>query len=262
MTMTRPTPSRTSQAVAIVRSHLRRPHSPGGESDAQLRLCAGMTGGRGMPAPLRAHLAARTRFVDRQVLGAIERGVHQIVVVGAGYDDRALRFRSRGVRFVELDHPSTQADKGRRLDRMKADLSGITLAPVDFRVDDVDRVLAGAGHARHRASLFVAEGLLVYLDEGTILGLLTGLRRRAATGSSLVVSLAVHGEGADSESVVAHVNAGRRHGEAEPWRTILPVRRHLDLLTESGWTVVESVDDAALGTGATPGRSLCAVALP
>ncbi|HEY2278392.1 MAG TPA: hypothetical protein VGI00_08540, partial [Streptosporangiaceae bacterium] len=50
--------SRTSQAVALTRAALERPHSPAGDPQAQTRLCQGMR-----PAPierLRPMLAART----------------------------------------------------------------------------------------------------------------------------------------------------------------------------------------------------------
>jgi hypothetical protein len=65
-------------------------------------------------------IIARTRFFDGRVLAAISAGTGQVVILGAGYDDRALRFRSPGVRFFELDHPATQADKARRLRALRA----------------------------------------------------------------------------------------------------------------------------------------------
>src|ERR1700722_10755413 len=118
-------PSRTSQTVALVRSELVRPCTHDGDPEAQRRLCAGMAPVGAFP--LRAHLAARTRFIDDQVLSALDRGVDQIVVLGAGYDDRSLRFRSPGVHFFEVDHPDTQTDKHRRLRESGADLTGPTL---------------------------------------------------------------------------------------------------------------------------------------
>ena len=117
--------SRTSQAVALTRAGMSRPHTPQGDPGAQARLCAGM---RPLRRP-RAGILARTRFFDDQVLAAISAGVGQVVICGAGYDDRALRFRSPGVRFFELDHPATQADKLRRLRDMDADLRDVVLAP-------------------------------------------------------------------------------------------------------------------------------------
>jgi methyltransferase (TIGR00027 family) len=209
--------------------------------------------------PLGEHLAARTRFFDAQVLAALDRDVRQVVILGAGYDDRALRFRAPGVSYFELDHPATLADKRRRLRRMRADRSGLAQAAADFRYDDVAAILAAAGHDAGRASLFLCEGLLVYLDQGTVTGLLAALRSRAADGSTLAASLAIHRAGLDSATVVARANARRPNGAAEPWRMILPRDEQLGLITAAGWSVTESVSDAELGTGA-PGRSVLVTA--
>ena len=183
-------PSRTSQAVALARSGMPRPTSPEGDPGAQESLCRGM---RPTSASwFRPQIRARTRFFDDQVMGAISAGTSQVVVCGAGYDDRGLRFRTTGVRFFELDHPATQVDKARRLRAIEPAGTGLALAPTDFRVDDVASALIGCGHDAGRPSLFICEGLLVYLDQPTCSRLLGGLRSRAAPGSTLAVSLAVH----------------------------------------------------------------------
>jgi methyltransferase (TIGR00027 family) len=221
-----------------------------------------------MPVParpwLRAHVAARTRFFDDQVLAAIGRGVRQIVILGAGYDDRALRFPAPGVRYFELDHPATQDDKRRRLGRINADVRALTLAPVDFRHGDVGTVLAGIGHDPGQSSLLVCEGLLVYLDTATIVRLLAGLRSRCAGASRLAASLAVHADGIDTAALLKQANAARRYGAAEPWRTILPAPAQRDLLARAGWSVDEWLEEAALGgrDGSGPGRSVFVVASP
>jgi len=246
--------------VAGTRAGLSRPHTQTGRGDAQQALCAGM-GTIGSPA-LRAHVAARTRFVDEQVLAAIAAGVTQVVVLGAGYDDRALRFNSPGVRFFELDHPATQVDKRRRVRAIGADTTDLTFAPVDFRVDQVGDVLESAGHDAGRASLFICEGLLVYLDEATIISLLAGLRSRAGPGTVLAASLAIHAATFDSATVVRIANSRRPDGGTEPWRTILPAASHLDLIRRAGWSPTLVVDDANVGTGAVPERSLLVAATP
>src|SRR5258708_12870588 len=99
--------SRTSQAVALTRAELDRPHSADGDPGAQRALCAGMT--FSPPPWLRPGIEARTRFVDEQVLAAIAAGVRQIVICGAVYDDRALRSLSNGVPYSNLHQPPTQA---------------------------------------------------------------------------------------------------------------------------------------------------------
>jgi methyltransferase (TIGR00027 family) len=241
-----------------MRAEFERPHTPEGDPDAQRRLARGMRPGGA--TKLREHLLARTRFFDRAVIRALARGVGQIVIVGAGYDDRALRFRTPGVRFFELDHPDTQDDKRRRLRFVS---NGPTLVPVDFEQDPVAAMLAVAGHSDSRATLFICEGLLVYLGLNDIGELLGGLASRAADGSELAVSLAVHPFGMSSEALLTAVNSARGRGaEAEPWRTILPAEAHLSLLRQSGWTEEEVLDDADVVPEATPGHSLLVRARP
>ncbi|MCQ4079797.1 class I SAM-dependent methyltransferase [Streptomyces sp. RB6PN25] len=251
-------PSRTSQAVALTRAELSRPHSPDGDPDAQRHLCAGM---RSAPPPwLRPQLAARTRFFDEHVTAGMGGGIRQIVVLGAGYDDRSLRFRTTGVRFFEVDHPATQTDKARRLRALRARADEPVLAAADFREDDVPTVLGACGHDPGERSLFICEGLLVYLEQPVIVRLLTGLRACAPSGSVLAASLAVHEDGLDSAEVAAAANARRRSGAREPWRTILPADAHLELFTRAGWSVEHAVDAVELDDGVRPGRCLLVTA--
>ena len=256
------TPSRTSQAVATTRVDFDRPHTPEGDPTAQARLCAGMT-----PGPigrLRPHLEARTRYIDQALLAAVERGLSQVAILGAGYDDRALRFRSPGVRYFELDHPATQEDKRRRLLEMGVDLDGEgpVLLPADFLADDVAGVLAAGGHDDCRPTLFICEGVLVYFDEPATVTLLSQVRRRSAAGSQLVATLATLPPGSDPAVVLAAANARRPNGASEPWRTMLPAAAQIDLMAKGGWDVVEAVDDVDLIDGAPPERSLSITAQP
>ena len=273
----------------MTRAGFDRPRSPAGDPQAQRRLCAGM-GSRALDY-MRASLAARTRFFDGQVTAAISAGLRQVVVLGAGYDDRALRFRSPGVTFFELDHPATQAGKRARLRvilaedaaarggndgevgalglagsvaRSAADrlLAPPVLAAADFTSDDVAGVLAGSGHDPALPTLFLCEGLLIYLDQASTVRFLASVRGAAAAGSPLAASLVTHADGLDSAAVVARGNARRRTAGAEPWRTILPAAGQSDLLARAGWRIVRAVDAADLGTGADPGRSLLVTAEP
>jgi len=262
----------------MTRAEFDRPHSADGDPDAQRKLCAGMRSV--VLTDMRASLAARTSFFDQQVMTAISAGVAQIVVLGAGYDDRALRFRAPGVTFFEIDHPSTQADKLARLTAILADdavlrsdpasagpvRSGLARGPVplaaDFRHDDVAAVLAGSGHDAALPSLFLCEGLLVYLDQPTTVRVLASVLAAAAAGSTLAASLAVHRDGLDSARVLEQANSRRRTAAAEPWLTILPARAHADLLVAAGWRITRTLDVADLGTGADRGRSLLVTAEP
>jgi methyltransferase (TIGR00027 family) len=255
-----PRPSRTSQAVAVTRAEFRRPTTPTGDPDAQAHLCEGMHWP--VPPDRVPSLRARTRFFDDAVLTATTEGTRQIVILGAGYDDRALRFRTPGIRFIEVDHPATQDDKARRVRELLVERSDEepTFVAADFALDDVGVALEAAGHDAARPSLFIGEGLLAYLDEPTIVRLLRAVRNRAPEGSVLAVSLAVHAAGIDSERLKQVANTQRRAGAAEPWLTILPTDAHLELLTRAGWRIERTVDQVELDAEAPAGKSLLVTA--
>ena len=70
---------------------------------------------------LRAFLAVRSRYAEDQLARAVERGVRQYVVLGAGLDTFAYRnpFRSAGLHVFEVDHPATQEWKRAQLRRSR-----------------------------------------------------------------------------------------------------------------------------------------------
>jgi methyltransferase (TIGR00027 family) len=253
--------SRTAQRVAAIRAGFERPSTPEGNDDAQRLLCRGMSASVRAPW-LRPHLLARTRFFDEATLAAISRGVAQVVILGAGYDDRALRFRAPGVRLFELDHPATQADKRRRLIAGGLLTDGPELIAADFKHEDVGALLERGGHTAGRDTLFICEGLLVYFDGPAIVTLLAALAARASPASILVASLASHSGDLDPRVVATAANARRRLGASEPWVTILPLQAHLGLLHDSGWVECAVVDDTALEPRALPGRSVLVTANP
>ena len=77
-----------------------------------------------------------------------------------------------------------------------------------------------------------------------------------------VDTLAVHAAGLDSAAVAAYANAGRANAATEPWRTILPLPLHVDLLARAGWSAAACLDDTAFDPVAVPDRSVTVVAVP
>ena len=130
-------PSATARAVAQVRATMDRPVTTEGDGEIERQLVERFPSDR--RSPMAEFLERRTEWFDGVTLQALEAGIRQVVIVAAGYDCRALRFRTPGVRFIELDHPSTQADKRRILDDMSADVTDVAYAAADFTVDDVGR---------------------------------------------------------------------------------------------------------------------------
>ena len=182
----------TAQRVAAHRLTFDRVTAPYGDPAADTILARDVAAATSVqPGPMREYLRARTRFFDRVVTGALSRGFAQIVTGAAGYDGRSLRYARPGVLWFEVDHPATQQDKRSRLDRLGIDGGHLRFVAADFTVDPVASLLASAGLDPGRPSLFLLEGVAVYLEEAVLRSLLAQLRRVAADGSRLAISLSV-----------------------------------------------------------------------
>lgn len=240
----------TAQRVAARRLAFDRVPGPGRPLDDE-RLARDVASGASAPAgPLHEYLRARTDFVDRTLVGALDDGVTQVVLVGAGYDGRAWRYARRGVRFFEVDHPATQADKRARCSRLGLDVAAVAFVPVDVGRDPLVRALGGAGFDASRRALFVVEGLCAYLDVAVVAALFADLRALAAPGSELAVTVGV--EETEDPEVAARRAALRRRVAAlgEPIRSELPTPAAVELLGSRGWHVAAPAlrtHDAAMG---------------
>jgi methyltransferase (TIGR00027 family) len=261
-------PSRTALGVAVARSRLDRPSTSTGDVDADRALAEslladasesirGRDGDRARWRGFGGWITARTSFFDDAVLAAIDDGVGQIVVLGAGYDTRALRFRSPGVRFFEVDHPATQADKRARLDRLGIAPDDVTFVAADFTEPGLGDRLAAAGHRAEVATLFIIEGVLRYLPEQWFRALLATAAGRASAGSRLAVSISTADPDEDDERAASRRRREERLvASGEPVLTVPDREVALAWLAESGWTADSVLDVADAAPGTRPGRLL------
>ena len=213
----------TARRVAASRSRVTRlPWAPGaGELDDRLTasLIEGLdrtrsTGSTRPRAEFSNYIEVRTAFFDETVVRALERDVRQIVILGAGYDGRALRYRTSGVRFFEVDHPATQADKRQRLDQLGIPTEGITFVTVDLTEPGLATALSDAGFDPASPTQFLCEGLLRYLPEQWFRELFVVTAHCAAPTSELAASISTR-EGAvsdDERAREAALCASRRGG--------------------------------------------------
>lgn len=119
---------------------------------------------------MRLFIAVRTRFAEDALNVAFDRGVRQVVVLGAGLDTYAYRSPTRdGVRIFEVDHPATQAWKRERLAHAEIpEPSWLTFAPIDFERQTLSQGLATAGFDPSRQTFFTWLGVVLYLTEEAV----------------------------------------------------------------------------------------------
>jgi len=119
---------------------------------------------------MRLFIAVRTRFAEDALAAAFERGVRQVVVLGAGLDTYAYRnpFGER-LRIFEVDHPATQAWKRQRLQDAAIPLpASLTFVPVDFDRETLAARLAAAGFDRAQQTFFTWLGVVPYLKQESV----------------------------------------------------------------------------------------------
>jgi methyltransferase (TIGR00027 family) len=255
-------PSLTARGVAVARSRVTRPSWAPGDPEADERLTASLIEGledaglTGSPRPrgdFAGYIEARTRFFDTAVVDALERGVRQIVILGAGYDGRALRYRTPGVRFFEVDHPATQSDKRQRLQHIDVSMEGISFVAADLTEEGLATALADAGFDTEQPSQFLCEGLLRFLPERWFRELFIVTAACAAPTSELAVSISTR-DGAISDDERAREEALAQAGEAV--LTVPTADTALEWLTVAGWTPLNVEDVARHAPDVRPGRLL------
>jgi methyltransferase (TIGR00027 family) len=112
--------------------------------------------------------SARIGFFD----AAVDRylpGAAQFVILGAGFDTRAYRLTSdTRVRVFEVDSPATQRVKRETLEKAGIDSRAVTFVPADFEKEDWLACLTAAGFDAGERTLFLWEGVTMYLDRAAV----------------------------------------------------------------------------------------------
>src|SRR6476646_4982635 len=226
-------PSQTARRVAAHRLDFTRIPADYGDPAADHALAVDVAAGRQAPAGrMHDYLAARTAFFDRTVTGALGRGMAQVVVGAAGYDGRAFRYAKPGVRWFEVDHPATQRDKLERLERLGIDASHVRFVEADFTRDPVADRLRAAGLDPDAPSLFLLEGVAVYLEPAVLEDILRQFRQVAAPGSSLAISVSLSRPRGDAARARFQATVAAL---GEPARSTFEAAEAEALLAGTGW---------------------------
>ncbi len=113
---------------------------------------------------LRAFLVARSRYAEDLLAHAVQRGVTQYVLLGAGLDTFAHRNPYPSLRIFEVDHPATQQWKRELLAASHlAAPANLTCVPVDFERESLPAQLRAAGFDSSAPTFFAWLGVVPYL---------------------------------------------------------------------------------------------------
>jgi methyltransferase (TIGR00027 family) len=110
-------------------------------------------------------MAARSRFAEDMLAAAVEKGITQYVVLGAGLDTFAYRNPFRCLRVFEVDFPATQEWKRMLLAEAGIGMpANVVLVPLDFEHKTLGDGLAEAGLDMRSAAFFGWLGVVPYLS--------------------------------------------------------------------------------------------------
>ena len=134
--------------------------------------------------------AARARYVEDLVAKAVEDGIGQYVILGAGLDSFAYRRPELLTRLTvyEVDHPATQAWKRARLEQIGVQIPPeLVFAPVDFERQELGAQLQAVGFSWEVPAVFSWIAVSQYLARDAVEATLAALAR-CARGTRIVLS--------------------------------------------------------------------------
>ncbi len=175
--------SRTAHNVAVMRAaHLIFDGEPPVLNDTvAARLLGGYIEGQIRAHPdelqtpesrgLRSAVVLRSRFAEDSLMDAVEDGVEQYVLLGAGLDTFAYRQPpwARPLTIIEVDHPASQAGKRALLAAAGIEIPpNVRFADVDFERETLSQGLARCGVDTAKRTFFSWLGVTMYLTRDAI----------------------------------------------------------------------------------------------
>ena len=250
------TPSRTAQWVAAARGlgmllpdDVRLADDPYGLAFTSTRLAGVLAQGpqalANLPGMRRwiVYMQIRTKLLDDAVRDFVGAGGDQVVLLGAGFDCRALRMPElAGAMVFEVDHPATQGHKQATLSRLGV-ASPAHYVTWDFETNPLDELgdaLVAAGHAPGRPTLTIWEGVTMYLTEAAIDASLRAIADWSAAGSVLAMNYFPK-ERLTTRSLTTRVIRAAVATLGEPFKWGTSPEELVPFLADRGWIVRDDI---------------------
>lgn len=138
------------------------------------------------------YVISRTQFID-EIFKSDLSGIEQILIFGAGFDSRAIRFEKelKYMKIFEIDAPPTQQAKISRFAEKNIDFpANLEFVSFDLTQEGLGEKLEEAGFRKHRRCLILLEGLTYYLPQETIFSIFDFICNCTAEGSQVIFDYA------------------------------------------------------------------------
>jgi methyltransferase (TIGR00027 family) len=134
-------------------------------------------------------MTARTKHFDAILKEEGVKEIRQVVNLGVGYDTRAYRYHDAmpNVKYFELDTKATIDRKKEIVAKIFGALpSYVVYIAIDFDKQSLEDALLKAGYDKTQKTLFIWEGVTMYLTKEAVDGTLKFIAEQSAPGSSVV----------------------------------------------------------------------------
>jgi methyltransferase (TIGR00027 family) len=190
---------------------------------------------------LRAIMIVRSRYTEDLLTLAIDRGIRQFVILGAGLDSFAYRRRDLAniVNTFEVDHPASQQWKQRRLRKLGVTLPpNLTFVPIDFETQTLTDGLRKGGFPLAKPAFFSWLGVTQYISKEAVFSALRELSD-LAPGTEIVFTYVLPQTLlSDEDRRIFAGNAAGAASRGEPWTTFFEPAEIDSRLREIGFDQV------------------------
>jgi methyltransferase (TIGR00027 family) len=113
---------------------------------------------------------ARTKYIDELLQTAVLDGVQQVIILGAGFDTRALRLDLlKSIPVIEIDHPNTSNYKIKTYKKRIGQVpENVSFLQIDFNKQDLEQLAAQHNLDFTKPTAVIWEGVTNYLTEESI----------------------------------------------------------------------------------------------
>ena len=205
---------------------------------------------------MRIFIAVRSRFAEDSLAAAVERGVRQLVVLGAGLETYAYRSTlGDRLHIFEVDHPATQAWKRQRLEYADIPIpSSLSFAPVDFERQTLAEGLAAAGFDPAQQTFFTWLGVVPYLTEEAVWSTLSFIAS-LSNGAHVVFDYSDPPASLSGEMRASHERRAARVAElGEAWVSYFEADKLRAKLLALGFSEVEDLGPPQIAARYLPKR--------
>ena len=141
------------------------------------------------PKGIYPYVIARTKYIDHVFVHAKNNGFEQVLIMGAGFDSRAIRLLGKDdhIKVYEIDACHTleaKLNQYKKRNIIKPDND--ILIPIDLEQAKLKTGLREHGFEIHRKTLFILEGLIMYLSQDAVRETFNLISEYSSSGSLVV----------------------------------------------------------------------------